>query len=121
MSLNFKKAGGFSVAIVWIVTVVIAFYVGMMYQWASSTEIKTDKEYSQITVEENDIADYRVFIEIPDKYSALEQIDGSARQMISLYMQANNLKLSEGTHRFTRSDGSLDEYISSEFRFEEIE
>jgi len=34
-------------------------------------------------------------------------------------MQANNLKLSAGTHEFTRFDGSLDGYINEEF-FEKI-
>ena len=35
-------------------------------------------------------------------------------------MQANNLKLAEGIHKFTRINGSLDEYINEEFKFEEI-
>ena len=30
-------------------------------------EIKTDKDYSQIVVEKNDIADYSVFIDVPEK------------------------------------------------------
>ena len=92
----------------------------MTYHWASTTEIKTTKDYSQIVVEENDVADYKIFIDVPEKYDALEQIEEPIRKTISLYMQANNLKLSVGEHEFTRINGSLDEYINEEFQFEEI-
>ena len=37
-----------------------------------------------------------------------------------MIVQAHDLKLSRGTHKFTRINGSLDEYINEEFRFEEI-
>ncbi len=116
----FKKLGVFLTIFIWISTVVISFFIGMTYHWASTTEIKTDKDYSQITVDENEIVDYSVFIDIPEKYKALEQIEEPIRKTISLYMQSNNLKLSEGTHEFTRINGNLDEYINKEFRFEEI-
>lgn len=120
--ISFLKKLGVSLTIVlWVTTLVISFFVGMTYQWASTTEIKTTKDYSQIVVEENDISDYRIFIDIPEKYSALEQIEEPFRKTISLYMQANNLKLSKGTHKFTRINGSLDEYINQEFQFEKIE
>lgn len=116
----FKKLGVFLTIAIWIATLIISFFVGMLFQWILTTEIKTDKDYSQIVVEKNDIADYSVFIDIPEKYSALEQIEEPIRKTISFYMQANNLKLSEGTHEFTRFDGSLDDYINKEFQFEEI-
>ena len=119
--LIFKKLGIFLTIAIWIATLVISFFVGMLFQWASTTEIKTAKDYSKIVVEENDIADYNIFIDIPEKYSALEQIEEPIRKTISLCMQANNLKLSAGTHNFTRFDGSLDEYINEEFQFEEID
>ena len=117
----FKKLGVFLTIVIWITTLVISFFVGMLFQWASTTEIKTDKDYSQIVVEKNDIADYSIFIDVPEKYSELVQIEEPIRKTISLYMQANNFKLSEGTHEFTRIDGSLDEYINQEFQFEKIE
>ena len=116
----FKKLGVFLTIFIWIATLVISFYIGMLYEWASITEIKTTKDYSQIVVEENDIADYSIFVDIPDKYRALEQIEEPIRKTISLYMQANNLKLSTGTHEFTGFDGKLDEYLNEEFQFEEI-
>ena len=115
-----KKLGVFLTVVLWIVTLVISFFIGILWQWASTTEIKTTKDYSQIVVKESDVADYSVFIDIPEQYKALEQIEEPIRKTISLYMQSNNLKLSEGTHKFTRINGNLDEYINEEFRFEEI-
>ena len=81
---------------------------------------KLTKDYNEIIVEENEVADYTIFIEIPEKYGALKQIDEPTRKTISLYMQANNLKLSVGTHRFNRVDGTLEEYLNEEFKFEVI-
>jgi len=108
------------IAFVWLVTVILSFYVGMAYHWASTTEIEMSKDYNEIIVEENEIADYTVFIDIPEKYGALKQIKEPIRKTISLYMQANNLKLSVGTHRFNRVDGTLEEYLNEEFKFEAI-
>ena len=116
-----KKLGVFLTVVLWIVTLVISFFIGMFWHWASTTEIKTTKDYSQIVVKENDAADYSVFIDIPEQYKALEQIEEPVRKTISLYMQSNNLKLSEGTHEFTRFNGSLDEYLNEEFQFEKID
>ena len=117
----FKKLGVFLTVVLWIVTLLISFFIGMAWQWASTTEIKTTKDYSQIVVKESDVADYSVFIDIPEQYKSLEQIEESIRKTISLYMQSNNLKLSEGTHKFTRIGGSLDEYLNEEFQFEKID
>ena len=118
--MKFKKLGVISIIILWIVTLIISFFIGMTYHWASTAEIKMTKDYGQIVVDENDIADYKIFTVVPEKYSALEQIEYPIRKTISLYMQANNLRLSTGTQEFTRINGSLDDYINKEFRFEEI-
>ena len=116
----FKKLGVFLTIAIWIVTLAISFFIAMLFQWTSTTEIKTTKDYSQIVVEENDMADYKIFVDIPEKYGALEQIEEPIRKTISLYMQANNLKLSAGIHEFSRTNGKLDEYINEEFQFEKI-
>ena len=121
MILLFKKLGAFLTVFLLLAALVISFFAGMSYQWMSTAEIETEKSYSKIVVEENDIADYRVFTDIPEKFSNLEQIEEPIRKTISLYMQANNLKLAEGTQRFKRINGSLDEYINKEFKFESIE
>ena len=47
----------------------------MLYHWASTTELEMSKDYNEIIVEENEVADYAIFIEIPEKYGALKQID----------------------------------------------
>ena len=119
--MKFKRFSVISIIVLWIVTLLISFFIGMAWQWASTTEIKTTKDYSQIVVTESDVADYSVFIDIPEQYKSLEQIEESIRKTISLYMQSNNLKLSEGTHKFTRIGGSLDEYLNEEFQFEKID
>ena len=62
-----------------------------------------------------------MWLGVPEKYDALEQIDEPIRKTISLYMQANNLKLTGGTHEFTRINGNLDEYLNEEFQFEKID
>ena len=115
-----KKLGAYLTFFLWIATMVISFFVGMGYHWFSTAEIKTSKDYSQITVEENDMADYKVFVDIPEKYMALVQIEEPIRKTISLYMQANDLKLAAGTHEFNRINGSLDEYLNEEFEFVKI-
>ena len=79
------------------------------------------EDYSRINIEKNDISDYRIFLDIPEKHSALEHIEEPIRNMISLYMKSNNLKLSEGIHEFSRINGSFEEYINSEFNFEKTE
>ena len=71
----FKKLGVFLTILIWIGTLIITFFVGMAYHWASTTEIKTSKDYSRIVVEENDVADYKIFLEVPKEYSTLEQIE----------------------------------------------
>ena len=119
--LFLKRFGVFLGIVAWIVSLVVSFYMGMLYDWLTNTEIKTSKDYSQIVVEENDVADYKIFVEIPEKYSALGQIEEPFRKTISLYMQANNLKLTEGIHEFSRFHGSLDEYLNEEFSFEAVE
>lgn len=116
-----KRLGAFLTIVLWLGTIVFSFYLGMVWHWATTTEIKDSKDYSEIAVKENDIAGYKVFIEIPEEYGALEQIEEPVRKTISLYMKANNLKLAEGTHTFSRRNGSLDEYINEEFTFEIIE
>ena len=115
-----KKVSKVIIGILWIVTIVLSFYVGMTYHWASTTELDFSKDFNDIVVEKNDMADYTVFIEIPEKYGALKQIPEPIRKTISLYMQANDLKLSEGTHHFDRIDGTLDEYLNEQFKFEPI-
>ncbi|MBQ3021766.1 MAG: hypothetical protein IJD91_00375, partial [Clostridia bacterium] len=73
--MKLKKLGVISIIILWIVTLIISFFIGMTYHWASTTEIKTSKDYSRIVVEENDVADYKIFLEVPKEYSTLEQIE----------------------------------------------
>ena len=89
-----KKVSKVIIGILWIVTIVLSFYVGMTYHWASTTEMDFSKDFNDIIVEENDVADYTVFIEIPEKYGALKQIPEPIRKTISLYtFSCNELTL----------------------------
>ncbi len=115
-----KRISKAIVLVAWILSIVLSFCVGMTYQWASTKEMEFSKDFNEIVVEENDMADYTVFTEIPEKYGALKQIPEPIRKTISLYMQANNLKLTNGVHSFNRSDGTLDEYLNEQFKFESI-
>ena len=89
-----KKVSKVIIGILWIVTIVLSFYVGMTYHWASTTELDFYKDFNDIIVEENDVADYTVFIEIPEKYGALKQIPEPIRKTISLYIKYSTLSLS---------------------------
>lgn len=105
----------------WIASVILAFYAGMLFHWTTTAELDLSKNYSEITVAENEIVDYSAFVSISEKYGALGQIDESIRKTIALYMQANDLKLAEGTHRFDRVNGTLEKYLTEEFKFEPID
>ena len=98
---------------------IISFYLGMIYNWLTTTEINFEKDYGEIIVKEGEIVDKTMFLEPRGEYKALEQIDESLRKTIALYMEANNLKLCSGKHRFNRINGTLDEYLH-DFKFEKI-
>ena len=53
--MKLKKLGAISIVVLWIFTLIISFFIGKTYHWASTTEIKTTKDYGQIVVDENDI------------------------------------------------------------------
>ena len=38
------------IAIVWLVTIILSFYIGMVYHWATTTELEMSKDYNEITV-----------------------------------------------------------------------
>ena len=90
------------------------FYV--LYK--TPVRVRQTKDYNSIYVDNTEIsADYRVFIDIPEKYGALEQIDPVVRQKIADYMKENNLMLSDGEQEFyMMPDGEFDELIGN-FKF----
>lgn len=98
-----------------IIIILISYYAGML----STMEITVAKDYAEIIVSENEIIDKEIFLEPKGKYEVLKQIDEPIRKTIALYMEANNLKLCSGKHRFNRVNGTLDEYLNDEFKFEE--
>lgn len=110
------------IIIVIIIILAIMVCVGIVLNWARNTEIKMiGKTYVDFVVLLGEVIDYKDFIVINDRTSQLEQIDEDIRQKISNYMKDNNLKLKEGHHYFNRIDGTYDEYINDNFKFEKLE
>lgn len=60
-----KKLGVFLSVLIWIITLVISFFCGMAYHWASTVEFITTKDNNQVVLEENDATDYKMLVEIP--------------------------------------------------------
>ena len=81
------------VLILWILSIFLSFYVGRCYQWASTTELEMSKDYNEITVGENEIMDYSVFIDIPEKYKALEQIEEPRRVKENFFLPNKRQKI----------------------------
>ena len=80
--------------------------LGSCFIYISNSEIKSD---------------YTIFIDVPEEYSALEQIDITLRNQISEYMKENNLILSNGEQTFCRrSFADFDELID-DFNFTKIQ
>ncbi len=99
-----------------IIIILISYYAGML----STMEITVAKDYAEIIISENEIVGKEFFLEPKGKYEVLKQIEEPIRKTIALYMEANNLKLCSGKHRFNRVSGTLDEYLNKEFKFEKI-
>lgn len=59
--MKLKKLGAISVVVLWIFTLIISFFIGMTYHWASTTEIKTTKDYGQI----KEITNKSEVVEVP--------------------------------------------------------
>lgn len=47
-----KRISKVIIPAIWIVTIILSFYAGMTYQWASTTEIDFAKDFNEIVVEE---------------------------------------------------------------------
>lgn len=101
-----------------IVIGIIIVYVLVIFYQMSTTIVRDTKDYSQIYVEENDVFDYKMMLNPPEKYSALNQIDTPMRQKVAKYMKENNYKLQSGKQIFIRINPTLKELIDDCFIFE---
>lgn len=109
------------IAIFAIVILAIVIFIGIIFNWANNTEIEmVGKTYVDFVVLPGQIVDYMDFLTLNEETKQLEQIDEDIRHKISDYMKKNNLKLKEGHHYFNRIDGTYDEYINKDFKFERI-
>lgn len=102
-----------------VITVMVLF--GIVYIWASNTEVEMiGKTCVDFVVLPGQVVDYQSFIMPNGETEQLEEIDENTRRKIADYMRSNNLKLKEGHHYFNRIDGTYDEYINQDFKFEKI-
>ena len=103
-----------------LITIGLLVYISMVIYWFNTAEIKVEKQYNAITIGNRDVATYNVFVNPVGKYEVLKQIDESIRLQIAEYMSKHQLKLTEGTHEFNRTNGTFDELVNENFRFEEL-
>lgn len=109
------------IIIIALVVLTIVVFIGIIFNWANNTEIEmVEKTHVDFVVSPGEIVDYMDFLTFNEKTKQLEQIDEDIRYKISDYMKKNNLKLKEGHHYFNRIDGTYDEYINKDFKFERI-
>lgn len=104
-----------------IIFLALLFYTIYLIHYANNTQVKMDKHYNKIFIENSEVVDYKIFRTPTDKYSVLKQIDSNVRLKISNYMEINNLKLAEGEHQFNRLNGTYEELILHDFKFTEID
>ena len=111
-----------SIFIISIIVLAAIIYVGILIHWFNNAEIEMiGKTHIDFFVETDQIVDYEDFIFISDETKQLEIIDLNIREKISNYMKENNLKLKEGHHYITKAlDGTYEEYITDNFKFEKI-
>ena len=102
-----------------IIVGIFSYYANVFFQWADNTEVKmVGKTHVDFFVSSGQLIDYKDFMFLSEETKQLGQISQDVRQQISDYMKENNLKLKEGHHYFNRINGTYEEYISDNFKFE---
>lgn len=102
---------------------IFAVLARMTIHWMCTTEVKmVGKTHFDFVVSKGQIVDYRSFLDpaADEETEPLEQIDGKARREIAAFMKSHNLKLKEGHHYFNRVDGTAEEYLNNNFKFERM-
>ena len=100
----------------------------IIYHWMSTTEVEMlSQTHIKLIIDNNQIVDYRDFINPKGSLEVLNNIDISIRLQIADYMKENNLKLKAGNHYVRKrvmSDnndiGTLEEHLKY-FNFEKID
>ena len=97
----------------------IIVYILILVHWANSTKLKMiGKNYYDFIVKYGQIVNANDFVSPSGDNSALSQIDSDIRMKIAEYMLQNELILREGHHYFNRVNGTLEEYINNDFKFQ---
>lgn len=99
--------------------ILFIIFIIMLYNMFSKIQVRQTKDYNSIIIEDDELADYRIFIYCDGKYNVFRQIGIEKRTEIANFMFFNNLRIKSGTYEFIRINPSLDELLNN-FEFEEI-
>ena len=101
-----------------IIVIVLLILLGLTCYELS--QIRTTKDFIPITIENNEIVDYRDFAFCDGKYDMFKEISPECRAEVANYMYENNLKLKYGEYEFCKSNPTFDELVNENFKFEKI-
>ena len=71
----------------------------------------TGSRLGKVVVDEDEIADYSVFLYCGDKYGVLKNISSHIRQDMADYMKTNNLKIEEGEYTFHIKEKDVEDLL----------
>ena len=113
-----RKALKILLYIVIIIVVVLLVLIGLTCYELS--KIKTTKDFIPVTIEKDEIVDYRNFAFCEGKYDIFKEISSECRAEVANYMYENNLKLQSGEYEFCKTNPNFDELVNDNFKFEKI-
>ena len=113
-----RKALKILLYIVIIIVVVLLVLIGLTCYELS--KIKTTKDFIPVTIEKDEIVDYRNFAFCEGKYDIFKEIPPECRAEVANYMYENNLKLQSGEYEFCKTNPTFDELVNDNFKFEKI-
>lgn len=107
--------------VIFVLVIFVVFIVGQIggFLWEFS-HIRTNKDYTCIMINNDELADYKVFVNCKDKYTDLKMIGVKNRTELANYMYENNLRLRTGKQEYIVVNPTYTELIE-DFKFEKID
>ena len=103
-----------------VIIIVIVLLILLGLTCYELNQIRTTKDFIPITIENNEIVDYRDFAFCDGKDDMFKKISPECRAEVANYMYENNLKLKYGEYEFCKSNPTFDELVNENFKFEKI-
>ena len=103
-----------------VIIIVIVLLILLELTCYELSQIRTTKDFIPITIENNEIVDYRDFAFCDGKYDVFKEISPECRAEVDNYMYENNLKLKSGEYEFCKINPTFDELVNDNFKFEKI-